>query len=150
MLWRWQLFEELTGKDMHDILSLRQRVFVVEQDCVYLDADHLDCQSWHLTARTDDGEIGVYARLTFPGSRFAEPSIGRVLTQKLLRRKGLAKIAVEKAIAKCTQEYPGHNIRISAQSYLVRFYTERGFRATGKPYDEDGIEHIDMIMETGR
>ena len=150
MLWQWQLFEELTGKEMHDILSLRQCVFILEQDCVYLDADKLDCQSWHLTARTDDGQIGVYARLTRPGSRFAEPSIGRVLTRKDKRGKGFARMAVDRAITKCRQEYPGQNIRISAQSYLTRFYTELGFTVTGEPYDEDGIEHIDMILDINR
>jgi ElaA protein len=147
MLWRWQLFEELTGREMHDILSLRQQVFVVEQNCVYLDADDLDRKSWHLTARTGDGEIGVYVRLTCPGSRFTEPSIGRLLTRETFRRKGFAKTAVEKVIAKCTREYPSQNIRISAQAYLIRFYAKLGFIVTGAPYDEDGIEHIDMILE---
>jgi len=130
MQWLWQAFEELSGKEMHDILSLRQQVFVLEQNCVYLDADELDCKSWHLTARMDNGQICVYARLTFPGSRFTEPSIGRVLTRETVRRKGFAKMAVEKAITKCRQVYPGQNMRISAQVYLVKFYAELGFRVT--------------------
>lgn len=135
---------------MHGILSLRQQIFVLEQNCVYLDADELDCKSWHLTGRTDNDQICVYARLTFPGSRFREPSIGRVLTRETVRRKGFGKMAVEKAIAKCRQEYPHHNIRISAQVYLIKFYSELGFKVIDEPYDEDGIAHVDMTFEMSK
>ncbi len=147
MIWQWKKIEDLSGKEMHDILAVRQQVFVVEQNCIYLDADELDRQSWHLTGISENGDVEIYARLNFPGSRFAEPSIGRVLTCTTVRKQGYAKMAVIQAIEKSRREYPGQNIRISAQIYLTRFYSDLGFRLIGEPYDEDGIEHIDMILE---
>ncbi len=130
---------------MHEILALRQQVFVVEQNCVYLDADDLDSKSWHLVGRAAGGQIGAYTRLTFPATRFNEPSIGRVLTAVEMRKKGLAREAVNLAIAKCEQEFPGQAVKISAQLYLKKFYNGCGFKVISEPYDEDGIEHIDML-----
>ncbi len=147
MQWQWKKPEDLSGIEMHDILAVRQQVFVVEQKCIYLDADELDRLSWHLTGRSENGDLDIYARLNFPGSRFQEPSIGRVLTRTALRKQGYAKMAVNQAIEKSRREYPGQNIKISAQVYLTKFYYELGFRVIGEPYDEDGIEHIDMIVE---
>lgn len=147
MQWKWQLFEEISGLEMHDILALRQQIFILEQNCVYLDADNLDQRAWHLTGRREQGTIDVYGRLLFPASRFAEPSIGRLLTRKSVRKRGLARKALEIIIAKCKKEYPGQSIRISAQAYLTGFYTDLGFGTVGELYDEDGIDHIEMILE---
>lgn len=147
MQWQLQKFEDLSGKEVHEILAVRQEVFVVEQECVYLDADNLDYSSYHLTGRTEEGEICGYARINFPGSRYAEPSIGRLLIRKKFRSQGLAKKVLEMTVAKCFEQYPESNIKISAQLYLKKFYTEIGFAAIGLPYDEDGIEHINMILE---
>lgn len=147
MQWNWQLFSDLSGEEVHDILAIRQQVFIVEQNCVYQDADEYDSRSWHLTGRRQTGEIDVYARLLWPGSRFTEPAIGRLLTRKSMRKKGLARDAVIKVLAKCRKEYSGKNIKISAQVYLKDFYSDFGFKAIGEQYDEDGIDHIEMIVE---
>ncbi len=145
--WKWKWFSELSGMEVHDILSVRQEVFVVEQNCAYLDADELDPVSRHLIGRNGDGEIVAYARLNEPGSRYEEPSMGRLLTRKKVRKDGAGRDAVREVIATCNREYPGLGMRISAQTYLLRFYTELGFSPVGAPYDEDGIEHIDMVRE---
>lgn len=145
--WEWKRFSELSGREMHHILSVRQEVFVVEQACVYLDADELDEVSWHLTGRSADGKIVAYARLNYPGTRFEEPSMGRLLTRKQARKEGAGRDAAREVIAKCGREYPGLGIRISAQTYLRRFYKELGFSVVGAPYDEDGIEHVDMVKK---
>ena len=147
MDWKWQSFNELSGKEMHDILAVRQRVFVVEQSCVYQDADEFDSRSWHLTGRKGTGDIEIYARLLCPGSRFVEPSFGRLLTRKSMRNTGFARTAVGMVIAKSQKEYPGQNIKISAQVYLADFYSGFGFKVIGELYDEDGIDHIDMILQ---
>lgn len=130
------------------MLSLRQNVFVVEQKCTYLDADELDKQSWHLWGRGDDGQLVAYARLNFPNTRYSEPSFGRVLTTKEIRGIGAGRKIVEACIWKSIQEYPSSNIRISAQIYLTKFYEEFGFMSVGNPYDDEGIEHIDMVLDT--
>lgn len=146
--WFWQQFSDISGEEMHEMLSLRQQVFIVEQECIYLDADELDKQSWHLLGRQNDGRLVAYARLNFPNTRYTEPSFGRVLTAKEIRGIGAGRRIVEACIQKSLQEYPSLNIRISAQTYLTKFYAEFGFTSVGDPYDDEGIEHVDMILET--
>lgn len=143
--WRWQSFADLSGREMHEILAVRQEVFVVEQHCVYRDADTFDPVSRHLTGRIADGRIVAYARLIAPGAHFAEPSIGRVLTVKEIRGRGMARRVVALAIDECDRVYPGNDIRIGAQFYLLDFYAAFGFCRIGTKYTEDGIDHIEMI-----
>jgi ElaA protein len=145
--WSWQRFSDISGEEMHEMLSLRQNVFVVEQGCAYLDADELDKQSWHLLGRRRDRRLVAYARLNFPNTRYSEPSFGRVLTTKEIRGIGAGRKIVEACIQKSMQEYPNSDIRISAQTYLAKFYEEFGFINVGDPYDDEGIEHIDMILD---
>ncbi|WP_442786360.1 GNAT family N-acetyltransferase [Leptothoe sp. PORK10 BA2] len=144
--WSWQQFSDISGEEMHEMLSLRQKVFVVEQQCAYLDADELDQQSWHLLGRGQDGQLVAYGRLNFPNTRYPEPSFGRILTTQEVRGTGAGRETVENCIQKSRQEYPSLNIRIAAQTYLTQFYQDFGFTPVGAPYDEDGIEHIDMIL----
>ncbi len=145
--WQWRCFTDFTAAQMHEILAVRQEVFVVEQKCIYRDADSFDCSSFHLLGRAENGQLGAYARLNFPGSRYLEPSIGRLLTTTSFRGRGLGVMALRRAIKKSRREYPGRVIRISAQLYLESFYKGFGFRGRGLPYDEDGIAHIDMFLE---
>ncbi len=143
--WQWSRLQDLTAAEMHAILAARQRVFVVEQNCAYLDADDLDLEAWHLTGRRPDGRLAAYLRVNAPGARFAEVSIGRLLTVKSMRGQHLASRSLQRALRKCDALYPGQAIRIAAQTYLADFYRRFGFRAVGSPYAEDGIDHIDMI-----
>lgn len=144
---RWQCsrLQDLTAAEMHAILALRQRVFVVEQNCAYQDADALDLSAWHLSGRRTDGKLVVYLRINAPGARFAEATIGRLLTAGAMRGQHLASRALRRALRRCAVLYPGQAIRIAAQTYLVKFYQRFGFHAVGAVYKEDGIDHIDMI-----
>ncbi|MDG2989370.1 GNAT family N-acetyltransferase [Candidatus Synechococcus calcipolaris G9] len=144
--WSWKKISDISGAEMHEILALRQSVFVVEQDCAYLDADEWDKQSWHLLGRRDDGQLVAYARLNFPHTRYPEPSFGRVLVTKETRGTGAGRRIVAACIQKSRQEYPGSNMRISAQAYLTKFYEEFGFMGVGDPYEDEGIEHLDMVL----
>lgn len=143
--WKWSRLRHLTANELHEILMVRQKVFIVEQSCAYQDADELDHSAWHLTGRAEDARLVVYLRVNPPGSRFREPSIGRLLTVKAERGGRLATMALQQAIEKCGRSYPGYAIRIAAQTYLERYYRQIGFRAVGAPYEEDGIAHVDMI-----
>ncbi len=145
-IWRWNGFADLDAGGVHEILALRQKVFIVEQSCIYQDADSYDGISLHLTGRDENGDIVAYARLIPPGLRFIEPSIGRLLTIKERRRAGLATVAMRQAIARSRAEYPGHPIAVSAQLYLKDFYQRLGFIVKGEPYAEDGIVHVDMLL----
>ena len=80
-------FAELSSEQLYALLKLRSEVFVVEQDCIYLDLDDRDQQAWHVLGLQDDSLV-CYARLLPPGSRFPEPSIGRVVSAASVRRFG--------------------------------------------------------------
>jgi len=148
MNWQWSSFEELSREDLFVILKVRQAVFVVEQNCPYQDADDLDPVSWHLMGWHEGAtgrELVAYLRVVFPGKKYPEPSIGRVLTTASVRGTGVGKTLTGEAITRIALEYPHMSIRISAQQYLEKFYSEFGFETVSDPYDEDGIPHIEMV-----
>ena len=146
LTWRGCRFEQLTVFELDAIYRARQQVFALEQACAYLDADGFDAASWHLAAwSSSHAEPLAYARVVHPGQKYAEPSIGRVITTAPARGTGLGRELVRRAIALCGEVFPGHGIRISAQTRLERFYAEVGFVAVGPPYIEDGIPHTEML-----
>ncbi len=141
MVLRWhdRTFAELTTNELYAITQLRERVFVVEQNCVYLDADGLDLLSRHVWA-DEAGALRAYLRIVPAGARYTEPSIGRVIIAPEARGTGLGKDLMKRGIA-AAGEVP---IRISAQAHLEKFYTDLGFVPASEPYDEDGIMHLEM------
>lgn len=145
--WRCGAFDELTLRELYAVLRLRQRVFVVEQNCAYLDLDDSDQLASHLMAWTRDATptLTAYARIFAPGIKYAESSIGRVITAPEARRTGIGKALMSEAIALTEQIAPESAIRIGAQIYLEKFYGGFGFRRASEPYDEDGIMHIEML-----
>jgi ElaA protein len=144
----WQLrpFAELSASELYDVLTLRQQVFIVEQICAYLDCDGVDRDALHLMGRDASGVLVAYARLIGPGLKFAEASIGRVVSDPALRRTGLGRALMREAIARTRAAFGPGPIRIGAQRYVERFYAELGFVVAGEPYDEDGIAHIEMLL----
>jgi ElaA protein len=148
--WRVCAFEALTVFELQAIYRARQAVFALEQTCVYLDVDGLDECSFHLAAWGSDRSLPLaYARVVHPGRKYAEPSIGRVLTTASARGNGLGHELVRRSIEQCTRAHPGLGIRISAQSRLERFYAQYGFAVCAAPYLEDGIEHTEMLRAPG-
>jgi ElaA protein len=144
--WRWCRFEELGVFELQAIYMARQQVFAIEQQCAYLDADGYDEASFHIAAWSPPHKVPLaYARVVHPGHKYAEPSIGRVLTTGAARGSGLGRELVRRAVDGCVQAFPGQGIRISAQSRLERFYAEFAFAAAGAPYLEDGIPHTEML-----
>jgi len=140
----WLPFSSLSGREVHDVLQLRERVFIVEQNCPYLDADGADPQCWHGLCR--DGETLIAtARLVPPGLKYVEPAIGRVVTSPDARRSGAGRALMLSAIAQCKVLWPGQDVRLGAQRYLEKFYGSLGFEPVGEPYDEDGIPHVEML-----
>lgn len=143
--WSCQPFAALSVAQLYQILHWRQSVFVVEQSCAYLDADGLDLECLHLSLCNPQAELIAYARLLPPGLNGAEPAIGRVLVVPQYRRQQLARALMLCALDEIAQRFASMPVRISAQLYLQDFYQRLGFVATGAPYDEDGIPHIDML-----
>lgn len=140
----WLPFDRLSGREVHDVLQLRSRVFVVEQACAYLDADGADPACWQGLGRLG-GALVATARIVPPGLKFAEPAIGRVVTAPEVRRTGAGRALMRSAIEQVKRLYPGQDIRIGAQRYLEVFYGSLGFEPVGAPYDEDGIPHVEML-----
>lgn len=144
--WRTCRFGELSPIELARIYRARQQVFSIEQQCVYLDADEADELSFHLAAWSPAHAVPLaYARLVQPGVKYAEPSMGRVITAEAVRGIGLGRELVRRVIALNTQVHPGQGLRISAQERLARFYADFGFAGIGEPYLEDGIPHLEML-----
>ena len=144
--WRIARFSDLSPVELARIYRARQEVFVVEQQCIYVDADELDEISWHIAAWSVEAALPLaYARLVNPGGRYHEPAMGRVITAAPARGLGLGRELVRRVLEHSAQVFPGQGLRISAQQRLVRFYAEFGFEAIGEPYLEDGIAHVEML-----
>lgn len=146
--WKVARFEELSPHELHEVYRLRVAVFIVEQNCVFQDVDGVDPQCWHLLGRSGGG-LAAYCRLCPPGAKFAEPSIGRVITAAGARRTGLGRELMRNAVRHAERLWPGRDLRIGAQVYLQRFYNEFGFETASAPYDEDGIAHVQMLRKGG-
>lgn len=145
--WVLKSFSELTTSELYTLLQLRSEVFVVEQTCIYQDIDNKDLKCHHLMGLDETGKLVAYARIVPPGISFEEASIGRVLTAFAVRKKKYGIELLAKSIEATRKLYPNQNIRIGAQTYLIRFYNSFGFVEQGEPYDEDGIEHIEMLLK---
>ena len=137
-------FDQLTNKELYQILRLRSEVFVVEQDCVYQDVDNKDQIALHVMGIKDNAVV-AYTRIFKPGDYFDNVSIGRVVVRQDQRKYGLGKQIMQASLAAIDQRFPDKAIEISAQSYLLKFYTELGFKVTGEEYLEDGIPHRRML-----
>jgi|SRR5215218_850015 len=144
--WVLKKFEELTPYELYAILQLRNSVFVVEQACVFQDADDKDQESHHLMG-FDGHTLVAYTRLLPPGLSYPQASIGRVVTALAVRRNGAGRVLIERSIYEVYKLFGNGPIKIGAQSYLKHFYESFGFVQTGTPYLEDGIEHIYMVKE---
>ena len=147
--WQCLRLEALAPLALHRILRVRQEVFAIEQNCIYLDADAADESSWHLAAWGPALTLMAYARIVDPGVKYTEASIGRVITPSAARGRGLGRELVGRAVAQANAAYPGSGIRISAQSRLEAFYASFGFVVASEPYLEDGIWHTEMLRAPG-
>ncbi len=149
--WQWSAFEALEPHSLTALLRLRAAVFVVEQQCIYQDVDGLDERAWHLLGWQDaptpnaPAVLAAYLRVVFPGDKYAEPSIGRVVVSPDCRGQQLGRALMQQGIVHTLQTYPGAAIRISAQAHLGDFYGSLGFAGCSAQYLEDGIPHIEML-----
>ena len=136
--WRYLAFDALSAAELYAVLQLRSEVFVVEQACIFQDMDGAD-------ARAMQGVLVAYARCFAAGEKFAEASMGRIVTHSSVRGSGAGHALVEKAISCLFQQWGTQAIRMGAQAQLASFYGQHGFEKSGLPYLEDGIPHIEML-----
>ncbi|MBL4905051.1 MAG: GNAT family N-acetyltransferase [Flavobacteriaceae bacterium] len=139
-------FSELTTSELYEILALRSEVFVVEQDCVYLDVDGKDQEALHVFG-TKDNKIIAYTRIFKPGDYFKNASIGRVVVQQNQRKFKYGHELITASIQVINNSFNTKEITLSAQTYLVKFYNSHGFITVGEEYLEDDIPHIEMVLK---
>jgi ElaA protein len=144
---RWTLipFHQLTIDQLYKILQLRIAVFVVEQHCIFQDADDKDREAWHLCG-WDGDRLVAYTRILPPGISYAEASIGRVLTARTVRGRNIGKELMQRSVEAVYQLFGKTPIQIGAQLYLQQFYEGFGFKKNSDVYQEDNIPHIKMIL----
>ncbi len=147
MNWHYRSFDLLSVSELYSILQLRSKVFVVEQNCPYLDMDDKDQQSIHLWLADDQGRALAYCRLLPAGVSYPQCSIGRVVTDPGVRGSGSGRVLMQKAISYIEAQWQETSIRIGAQLYLKTFYESLGFVQSSEPYLEDNIPHIEMIRQ---
>lgn len=144
--WKIKSFESLSVNELYDILRLRSEIFVVEQNCVYLDLDGKDKLALHLFGEFE-GNIVAYSRLFKPGISFDNSSIGRVVVDVNFRDRKWGHELMREAIAGIQSHFGETKITIGAQLYLKKFYESHGFIQTSEMYLEDDIPHIEMKRE---
>lgn len=144
IIWNIKMFNELGTDELYDILRLRTEVFVVEQECVFQDMDNLDQDAAHVQARIGNN-LAATARILKPGVAYEEPSIGRVVSSPMYRKKGVGIALMKKAIEETERLFGKRPIKIGAQLYLKKFYEGFGFEQCSETYLEDNIPHIKMI-----
>lgn len=142
--WTLKPYHQLLTDELYSILQLRSAVFVVEQSCAFQDMDNKDKLAWHLMGWQDQ-QLVAYTRLLPPGAAYTCASIGRVVTASVARRTGAGRELMTRSIAETERLFGKGPIKIGAQLYLREFYQSLGFEQTSDIYDEDGIDHIEMI-----
>ena len=146
MSWNIKKFEELTNSELYNLLKERTLVFVVEQNCPYLEVDGKDPFSYHLF-KEEEGEIVAYLRVVPAGVSYQEASIGRVFVKKEYRGQGIAGELLSRGLNYIQNELKETNVKIQAQDYLRKFYSSFGFQAVSDTYLEDNIPHVDMLLK---
>ena len=142
--WYIKKFNELSTIEFHDIIQLRLAVFVVEQDCVYQDLDGKDTSALHMLGKTEKGEIIATARILIENP--VKVIVGRVVVDGNYRKYGIGKELMKQTISDINRLMGNVQINISAQKYLLNFYTSLGFISTDNEYLEDGIAHVEMNL----
>lgn len=144
IIWKCVSFQELSTEELYQILRLRSEVFVVEQQCLWLDCDNKDQESYHLMG-WEENDLLAYTRLLPAGLSYNEMSIGRVATSPKSRGTGIGKVLMQKSLEEIEKVFGKEPIKIGAQLYLQKFYENFGFTQTSEIYIEDGIDHIEML-----
>jgi ElaA protein len=142
--WHLLRLKAMSGRDVYDVLALRQAVFMVEQNIPVLDADGLDVDALHLCGRGSDGLL-AYARIFAPTEDSEVVKIGRIVVAQAARGRGLGRELMEQALDCAHDLAPEAPVLVSAQAHLTAFYEGLGFTIEGEIYDDHGVPHVDMV-----
>lgn len=137
-------FDQLSTLELHALLKLRAEVFVVEQECFYLDPDDEDLVGYHLLVMNHNALL-AYTRCYQDGNHSWH--IGRVVVHADHRRKGLAKEMMQRILDHINSISDSPQIELSAQAYLEPFYRSISFKSVGNIYLDAGLPHIRMLYQ---
>ena len=143
-----QAYTELNLDDFHDIIALRIKIIVIEQDCPYQDLDGNDKLAFHLYFKDEKNQIVAATRILPQNIAYDEVSIGRVVVDKSSRGTGLGHELMEQSMVFVQSQFGAADVRLSAQKHLENYYEKHGFKSTGKEYLEDGIPHVEMLFKS--
>ncbi len=146
--WQIKPFNELSLNEFHDLIALRIKVFVIEQNCPYQDLDGKDKKAYHVICRDGKGNIIATARILGAGISYPEVSIGRLVVDEGARKNKIGDTLIKKSLEFIHEEFGTVEVTISAQNHLEKFYSKHGFIKVSEPYLEDGIPHIKMTTKT--
>jgi ElaA protein len=135
-------FSELSVLELYEALRTRQEVFVVEQNCPYMDIDTADKDALHVFSWNDSGRINAYLRVFYKDEASGIVQIGRVVT--LDRGVGLGGLILHKGVEIALEQFNAKKIYLEAQQYAIGFYEREGFKVVSEPFLEDGIPHVKM------
>lgn len=147
IIWKTKAFNELNIHELYEMFHLRLEVFCVEQNAPYQDADGKDLTAYHICGYNEQNELIAYARILPAGLAYDEVSIGRVVTSPKARGTGAGRELFKNAMQFTLQTFGNVPVRISAQSYLIKFYSDFGFKTVGEEYLEDSLPHTEMFRE---
>ena len=137
-----KFFDELTSKELYEILKARSEIFVVEQNCIYQDIDDKDYESLHVFFE-ENGKVTAYLRAFPKGEDTVQ--MGRVLTRK--HGTGLGGQLLKEGIAQIRRKMNPKQIYLEAQCYAAGFYAREGFEICSDEFLEDGILHVQMMLK---
>ena len=146
LIYHYKEFNQLSIDDLYAILNLRQQVFVLEQNCPYIDADYSDQDAFHILVFDKFPNLVAYLRAFPPNIKYAGSSMGRIVVEKSQRKQDFGKDITKIGINFLKEKYPDSEIVISAQHRLEQFYCDLGFASRGEVYLEDDIDHIQMFL----
>ena len=136
-------FSELTTEELYRLLLLRVSVFVVEQNCPYMELDYRDQDALHVWFEDQDG-IRAYLRILDAGAVSEYVTIGRVIAVK--RRCGMGSRILSEGIRIAKEALGAEKIYVEAQVYAKGMYEKLGFRQISEEFLEDGIPHVKMLL----
>ena len=137
-------FSELTTEELYRLLRLRVSVFVVEQNCPYMELDDRDQDALHVWFEDQDG-IRAYLRILDAGAVSEYVTIGRVIAVK--RRCGMGSRILSEGIRIAKEALGAEKIYVEARVYAKGMYEKQGFRQISEEYLEDGIPHVKMLLD---
>ncbi|QIZ77235.1 GNAT family N-acetyltransferase [Ferrimonas lipolytica] len=141
--WTWMSFEQLTTQQLYAVLQLREQVFQIEQNSLYVDVDGEDQQALHLLVE-QQGQLVGYLRLLQPDEQLIK--LGRIVLAPAARGGSLGRALIQEGLKHGQKLNPSAKIKISAQVALEQYYGQFGFEVTSTPYDDGGVMHQDMEL----